>query len=158
MGTVVLDAEKMTDRETMHDVFARSFALPDYYGRNLDALWDCLSERGEPCHIVLKNFEQLDDKTCRSLLLLFLDLCGKFENYSFSLDSDAARPNTEYVHFKGGHYVVHNLAINSETLELTVVYKSLSNGGIWVRPARMWGQKVERGGEIVTRFSPVEEQ
>ena len=33
----------MTSRAAAHDELARALSLPTYYGRNLDALWDCVS-------------------------------------------------------------------------------------------------------------------
>jgi ribonuclease inhibitor len=41
---IVLDAEKLNDKETAHDYLAEVLSLPDYYGKNLDALYDCVSE------------------------------------------------------------------------------------------------------------------
>lgn len=51
---VMLDCARLTDRETAHDYLKECFGLPDYYGRNLDALYDCLSERSA-CRVVLQN-------------------------------------------------------------------------------------------------------
>ena len=42
--TCILDGARMTSREAAHAHIAETLALPEYYGRNLDALWDCLSE------------------------------------------------------------------------------------------------------------------
>ena len=42
---VILDAEKMTDKDTAHAYLKEVLDLPDYYGNNLDALNDCLEER-----------------------------------------------------------------------------------------------------------------
>ena len=39
-----IDAERLNDREEAHDYLAEVFDFPDYYGKNLDALYDCLSE------------------------------------------------------------------------------------------------------------------
>ena len=36
--------ELLADKEVLHDTLARELALPDWYGRNLDALHDCLTE------------------------------------------------------------------------------------------------------------------
>ena len=40
---IILDGAQMTDRASLHDLLADKFAFPDYYGRNLDALYDMLS-------------------------------------------------------------------------------------------------------------------
>ena len=50
-----LDGALMTDRETAHSYLKSTLALPEYYGRNLDALYDLLTEQGSPIRIVLKN-------------------------------------------------------------------------------------------------------
>ena len=42
---VVLDGRGMTDRKVVHDELKKQLMLPDYYGRNLDALFDVLTER-----------------------------------------------------------------------------------------------------------------
>ena len=44
MKRVELLASQMTDKEVLHDVLAKELALPQWYGRNLDALHDCLME------------------------------------------------------------------------------------------------------------------
>ena len=42
-----LHLEGLTDRAALHDLLIGALNLPDYYGRNLDALYDILTERGE---------------------------------------------------------------------------------------------------------------
>ena len=47
-----------------------------------------------------------------------------------------------YRHFKGKEYEVIGVASHSETL---VVYRALYGaGGLWVRPAAMWSEQVDR--------------
>lgn len=59
-----------------------------------------------------------------------------------------------YRHFKGNEYELLYVAHHSETLEEMVVYRALyGEGGIWVRPARMWSEIIERDGVSVPRFS-----
>lgn len=59
----------------------------------------------------------------------------------------------KYRHFKGNEYEVLYLAKHSETLEPMVVYRALyGEGGIWVRPAAMWTEHVERDGYSGPRF------
>lgn len=59
----------------------------------------------------------------------------------------------KYRHFKGNEYEVIAIAKHSETLEETVVYKALyADGDIWVRPAKMWNETIERDGKTLKRF------
>lgn len=50
-----LDPEKMVTREQAHEFLKEKFSFPDYYGKNLDALYDCLTEISEPTLIYLCN-------------------------------------------------------------------------------------------------------
>ncbi len=64
----------------------------------------------------------------------------------------------KYRHFKGNEYEVIGIAKNSETLEETVVYRALyGDNGLWVRPASMWNEIVERDGKTYKRFTYVGE-
>lgn len=59
-----------------------------------------------------------------------------------------------YRHFKGNEYEVLYLAKHSETLEPIVVYRAhYGEHGVWVRPAKMWNETVERDGQTYTRFT-----
>ena len=63
-----------------------------------------------------------------------------------------------YRHFKGMEYEVLGVAKHSETLEETVVYRALyGEGGLWVRPASMWNETVEREGKVYQRFTYIGE-
>lgn len=64
----------------------------------------------------------------------------------------------KYRHFKGNEYQVLYLARHSETMEEMVVYRALyGEQGIWVRPARMWNETVERDGKTYPRFTKIED-
>ena len=63
----------------------------------------------------------------------------------------------KYRHFKGNEYEVVGVAKHSETLEEFVVYRALyGDGGLWVRPATMWNEEVERDGKKYKRFTFIE--
>ena len=63
----------------------------------------------------------------------------------------------KYRHFKGGEYEVITLASDSETGEEVVVYRALyGERKVWVRPAKMWFEKVERDGKTYQRFTYIE--
>ena len=64
----------------------------------------------------------------------------------------------KYRHFKGNYYRVLGVAQHSETLEEMVVYQALyGEGGLWVRPAAMWNEIVERDGYCGPRFVRVDD-
>ena len=88
MKSVILDAKKMAEKEKMHEYFAKKFDLPEYYGKNLDALFDCLCEINEPTLIRLKNEKFLDDSAKESLTRLFRDVCNENELVKFELVKD----------------------------------------------------------------------
>ena len=62
-----------------------------------------------------------------------------------------------YKHFKGGDYVVLNVAKDSETLEEMVVYMQIyDKPTVWVRPLKMFLEDVDDHGNIKPRFAFVE--
>lgn len=49
-----------------------------------------------------------------------------------------------YKHFKGNYYLVEDIALDSETKEEYVVYRSLyGDGGLWIRPKEMFLSEVD---------------
>lgn len=63
-----------------------------------------------------------------------------------------------YRHFKGNEYEVLYVAKHSETEEEMVVYRALyGDFGVWVRPASMWNETVERDGKKMQRFTYIGE-
>ena len=60
--TIQLDGQFMTDRTALHDLLQKSFSFPDYYGRNLDALYDLLTEISVPTEIQIINVDLLQQQ------------------------------------------------------------------------------------------------
>ena len=74
-------------------------------------------------------------------------------------EAAAMIPAGLYRHFKGNYYRVLYIARHSETTEPMVVYRALyKDRAIWVRPADMWNETVERDGETQQRFRPLNAQ
>lgn len=80
-----LDGSRIKDLEDLHDVLAECFSFPAYYGRNLDALWDLLTERREGGQIVLFLAGEMPRRLREPLESLFLDLQGKNPKWQFML-------------------------------------------------------------------------
>lgn len=63
----------------------------------------------------------------------------------------------EFIHFKGNRYRIEGFARDTETQEEVVVYRALyGEGGLWVRPARMFFETIERNGRRIRRFALAE--
>lgn len=57
MKRIVLNGRRMKDIAGTHCYLQRKCKFPDYYGKNLDALHDCLTEIGQDTRIILLNSE-----------------------------------------------------------------------------------------------------
>ena len=64
----------------------------------------------------------------------------------------------KYRHYKGNEYQVIGMARHSETLEPMVIYRALYGAGeLWVRPASMWNETVEKENYTGPRFQFIRE-
>lgn len=69
---------------------------------------------------------------------------------------DEVEPMREryFRHFKGGKYRLWHIAKDSETQESVVVYQALyGNCGYWVRPEKMFFERITREGKTFPRFA-----
>lgn len=60
MNYVMLDGSFIRSKDHLHDILARELRFPAYYGRNLDALHDCLTDLMEDTQISVINTERAD--------------------------------------------------------------------------------------------------
>ena len=70
--TYILNCKYLTDRAAAHPYLAKLLALPDYYGNNLDALYDCLTDTG-PRTVVLLGPDALAGGYGAKVLQAFTD-------------------------------------------------------------------------------------
>ena len=61
MELIIIDGRRMTSVEQTHEYLAKTLRLPPYYGRNLDALHDCLTDLSRDVWIVLINGDLMDE-------------------------------------------------------------------------------------------------
>lgn len=62
MKTIILDGGKFKGKETVHSYLKEMFRFPEYYGNNLDALMDCLTDLDE-MEITITNADMSDPYT-----------------------------------------------------------------------------------------------
>ena len=53
MKEITIDCSPLRSPKELHRVLAEKLEFPEYYGNNLDALYDCLTELGEDTHLTL---------------------------------------------------------------------------------------------------------
>jgi ribonuclease inhibitor len=59
MRNIRLNGVVMVDKAAAHIYLKRKLALPEHYGNNLDALWDCLSTDFSPKVITIRHPEAI---------------------------------------------------------------------------------------------------
>lgn len=67
---ILLDAAQMTARREAHEYLKQMLAFPEYYGKNLDALYDCLTELDDT-QIQFVNQEEAEGTYFDKILQVF---------------------------------------------------------------------------------------
>ena len=90
MNEITLDFSGIKTLWNLHEYLKDVFHLPDYYGHNMDALWDCLYYSFEfPTTIILKNIEKLPSEmnvTVQTMIELFDDLQREDEKVTVRIE------------------------------------------------------------------------
>jgi len=79
MKIYTINAEDICTWDSFHDVFSSTFEFPGYYGRNMDAWNDCMSDRDEVISLHIENAKIL--KESNSGIFEALTECVAFINY-----------------------------------------------------------------------------
>lgn len=61
---VIIDGRNIKDKQALHAYLKEQCSFPDYYGNNLDALYDVLTDRSEPLEIKVEHAEELKEILC----------------------------------------------------------------------------------------------
>lgn len=92
MNEIILDFSGIKSLWTLHEYFKEIFQLPEYYGRNMDALWDCLLYYyDEPTTIILKHLEKIPSEmseAVETMLALFMELQKEDENITIQIEEE----------------------------------------------------------------------
>ena len=90
---VTLDARKMDEKAAAHAYLKKQLTMPDYYGNNLDALYDCLTEMDET-EIVLTHFVS-GSGYAKRILRVFLDASRNNPLLTLTVQEDEDAPSGE---------------------------------------------------------------
>lgn len=72
MKKIILDIREYTKPDQIHEYIARKMEFPSYYGKNLDALYDMLTDiREETCIGLIFCGEDAGDSFIRRLIRVF---------------------------------------------------------------------------------------
>ncbi len=89
MRKIAIDADRITDKQSMADYMDEMFSFPEYFGRNLDALADLLSEEEEETLITIDHLNLakicLSDYAYRTLRVL-LEAANENPNITIELE------------------------------------------------------------------------
>lgn len=75
--TAALDASRMNTKEAAHEYLRQQLDLPQYYGNNLDALYDCLTE-ADDLEVSFYNYPEDETGYFQRVLRIFKD--ASYEN------------------------------------------------------------------------------
>lgn len=62
MNVITLNCTELMGSADFHQALAQALSLPQHYGNNLDAMYDCLTELGQDTELVLQNWYPLSVK------------------------------------------------------------------------------------------------
>ena len=61
MRFITIDCAGITDRAGFHRAVSHALSFPEWYGNNLDALHDCLTDIFEDTQIQFENWDKLEN-------------------------------------------------------------------------------------------------
>lgn len=88
---VLLDFSKCKRMDEIHEVIKTAFKFPDFYGKNLDALWDCMGDYCDNEHAVLKGLDKIPkncDFVIEEILGVFEDVRNNNQNFTFEISEE----------------------------------------------------------------------
>ena len=103
MKYITLDFNGIKSMYDLHTYLKKVFLLPDYYGYNMDALWDCLHcSFAEPTMITLVHLSALPEEINEAVEImkeLFLDLEKQDPEVTIQMLEDKGETSTDNKEF-----------------------------------------------------------
>ena len=111
MKTAILNAREISDREALHAALAAQLDFPDWYGGNLDALYDLLSAASHPCAVVIRDAPALEavlGEYAHRLLRMLTDVCLANPAVSLRIEGKGEADTEASSSFADGYDDLHN--------------------------------------------------
>lgn len=93
-----LNGNDVSGRESLHGILSEQLKLPAWYGKNLDALFDCLTEPGEEISLTVRSWDALEE-TLGGYAKTFLNVLETAEQagkrFHFTIDRADGGQNKE---------------------------------------------------------------
>ena len=83
----VLEVSACETAEDLHRALAEGLHFPAWYGGNLDALHDCLTDLSDPVHLTVLHAQALEDALgayCRSFQRVLSDSAQENEHFTLT--------------------------------------------------------------------------
>ena len=76
--TCIINAAAIADKKELHSQLRLLLSLPEHYGENADALYDCLSERRDPVDVLILGAKECPAAAeLRKVMCVIRDLGGE---------------------------------------------------------------------------------
>ena len=85
----IVDGKKIRNKRALHLLLKKDLKLSDYYGNNLDALWDEISSSIREREIIVKNQEDLIENLGeygKRFMTVLYDLDKSISNFVFIIE------------------------------------------------------------------------
>ncbi len=127
MAEYRIDLNEIDSREALHDLLEQVLPLPDYYGRNLDALYDVITDWNTETKISVCGTESAIQKDgmegiVQGLLSVFRDAAGENPNLSVIIEEQTDKEEglmgnkTDYIASAGQTYIPFQKNIHTDLL------------------------------------------
>lgn len=89
MKIVLLDGNKIKSQKKLHAEFKKSLNLPEWYGENLDALYDVLTWNTDEIGVIAVNTDMIKEKLGKfwdDFLYLLNDVKNERDNFYLCIE------------------------------------------------------------------------